>query len=650
MYMLIPRVYRNGRWENAVGLDASVETNSLPSIDGADITRVDVLLAAQNLPPVSGFCVAVDLPSGLECVWKPHLSPLPDMTVGEKAFRSPAIIMEGEKEILALIPNLDELERPHQQQFLMDWSYDTGLYCGVGPQAETGHVYYRLTEEPMHLTEDLTFSFFLMSAPKQPDVRRDFRPVLNVLWKLFAEPRMAAKPPSAIELLPYARHVYSWAFERWESVCWQSFELNGLKVGGVVFIVTASQKPGLGREDDWREPKSLWNQAWFCSLRSAYGYKLYALRTGDAELSRKAELALNFALSAPREGGLFASYYVAGDDGDWAKGRWVFAAPRHPKGYDAYAHLLDNSWTCYWLLKWHQRIEARPEILAFVSEYVRTLLALQRPDGGYPAWVRPEDADCAPYLTVSPEAAAHMLLLAKLYEIRPDPALLDSMERTAAFLTREILPGGRWEDFETYWSCAAEWAEKRHGQTDPRSGLHSQCTFGMYWVAEAMLALYRICAKPEHLDAGQRALAELSLYQQICSPHGFGVPTLGGFGVMNCDDEWNDARQSLIALTYLRYYQLTGDEQYRLRALWAMKASFYMMYCPENPDVRALYETVHPQFGPTDFGFHMENFNHHDGTCQQGLGEFTIFDWGNGAACASLLDFLLEESESTLLG
>jgi hypothetical protein len=52
-----------------------------------------------------------------------------------------------------------------------------------------------------------------------------------------------------------------------------------------------------------------------------------------------------------------------------------------------------------------------------------------------------------------------------------------------------------------------------------------------------------------------------------------------------------------------------------------------------------MYERVHPHLDERDYGFHMENFNHHDGTTVDGIGEFTIFDWGCGAAAASLAEF-----------
>jgi hypothetical protein len=353
----------------------------------------------------------------------------------------------------------------------------------------------------------------------------------------------------------------------------------------------------------------------------------------------KAELALNFALSAPQTNGLFPGYYQAGEDNRWETGRWLMSGPRRPAGHETYVHLLDSSWTCYWLLKWHRDVKPDARILPYVSKYAKRLLELQRADGSFPAWVDPTGEGISPFLLASPESSVHVLLLCLLHQMRPDPALVAAAEDAARFVVRNIVPDGRWEDFETYWSCSKQWEGKQYGQTDARSGLYNQCNFGMYWTAEALKDLYSVTRNLEWLDHGEQVLAEASLYQQIWQPSYFPVPTVGGFGVMNSDDEWNDARQSLFALTYWDYYSLTGNESYRARSLWAMKASFYMMYCPENPEVKEIYERVHPHFDERDYGFHMENFNHHDGTPVDGLGEFTIFDWGCGAASASLAEF-----------
>jgi hypothetical protein len=122
--------------------------------------------------------------------------------------------------------------------------------------------------------------------------------------------------------------------------------------------------------------------------------------------------------------------------------------------------------------------------------------------------------------------------------------------------------------------------------------------------------------------------------QQVWQPLFIYVPALGGFGVMNCDGEWNDSRQTLFAELFLDYYRQTGNGDYFERGVAALKSGFIMMYCPENPVVRKMWEKVYPWFGPQDYGFTMENYGHGGRTTPEGegMGVFTIYDWGNGAA------------------
>ena len=56
---------------------------------------------------------------------------------------------------------------------------------------------------------------------------------------------------------------------------------------------------------------------------------------------------------------------------------------------------------------------------------------------------------------------------------------------------------------------------------------------------------------------------------------------------MNADAELNDARQSLFSEGILRYGHLLGREEYLQRGEAALRASFSMMYCPENPSALA---------------------------------------------------------------
>jgi hypothetical protein len=84
----------------------------------------------------------------------------------------------------------------------------------------------------------------------------------------------------------------------------------------------------------------------------------------------------------------------------------------------------------------------------------------------------------------------------------------------------------------------------------------------------------------------------------------------------------------------IQYGKLLNKPEYIERGYAALKASFVMMYCPENPQTMKQWEKVYPFFGREDYGFMMENYGHggRTGPDGEGMGEFTIYDWGNGAA------------------
>ena len=156
----------------------------------------------------------------------------------------------------------------------------------------------------------------------------------------------------------------------------------------------------------------------------------------------------------------------------------------------------------------------------------------------------------------------------------------------------------------------------------------------MFWTAEALLECYRITNEKHYLELGQRTLDELLMTQASWQPPYMYVNVLGGFGVMNADGEWNDSRQSLFAELILQYGKLLNSTEYRERGFAALRASFVMMYAPENPQTKKQWEKVYPFFGADDYGFTMENYGHGGRTSPagEGMGEFTIYDWGNGAA------------------
>jgi hypothetical protein len=172
--------------------------------------------------------------------------------------------------------------------------------------------------------------------------------------------------------------------------------------------------------------------------------------------------------------------------------------------------------------------------------------------------------------------------------------------------------------------------------------MYKQNTLSMFWTAEALYHSYKITGERKYLRFGQRCLDEMLMKQASWQPPYIYVNAVGGFGVMNCDGEWNDARQSLFAELIILYGLEINKKEYIERGLAALRASFVMMYCPENPEVKMLWEKVWPFFNEKDYGFTMENYGHGGLVNPEGdgMGNFTIFDWGNGSAAAAYMRIL----------
>jgi hypothetical protein len=229
--------------------------------------------------------------------------------------------------------------------------------------------------------------------------------------------------------------------------------------------------------------------------------------------------------------------------------------------------------------------------------------------------------------------------LLKLYELtgngRYKTAALTAMQA----VIDHIIFQGRWEDFETYWSCSRYGSDTLVGKKVARNDMYKQNTLSMYWTAQALYLSFKITRDTQYLRYGRRVLDEMLMYQASWQPPYMYVNVLGGFGVMNADGEWNDSRQSLFAELILQYGKELGQPEYTQRGLAALKASFVMMYSPGNPRTKQQWEKKWTFFGKEDYGFMMENYGHEGATGKEGIGigEFTIYDWGNGAASEAYL-------------
>jgi Glycosyl Hydrolase Family 88. len=581
--------------------------------------------------------------------WSPHLTPTDEHIAEQHVFRSPALIVADSVQSLTLIPDLDRMTKEIPVRWYLDMDAQRHrLVLGMSNSRVDDHILFKKEPGAMYPEGVVEVGFYLISHTDEASLKNPFRIPLEFLWDRWGHTLYKAGNPVKGDLEPYVKHTYNWAFNTWSESVWQEFELNGKKVGAPVFIVNVTQSPNFPGEINEREFRSVWNQAWFSSLRSASGLYRYARRTHNAELMDKALLTKELALSFPQTEGFFPGVIgtemheveIDGRKYNRSKGWDTFYwgnSNRNPYTWnprESPFHMLDMSWTALLMLRWYDELEKDDRLLNYAKEYAKSLLKLQFPNGFFPGWLDRNTLEPMEHLNDSPETSMSATFLLKLYELTGKQEYKEAALKAMDAVIREIIPSGRWEDFETYWSCSRYGSDHLVGKKVARNHMYKQNNFSMFWTAEALFESYKATGEQRYLEYGQRTLDEMLMTQASWQPPYMYVNVLGGFGVLNADGEWNDSRQSLFAELILQYGRLLNRTEYIERGYAALKASFVMMYCPENPQTKEQWEKVYPFFGSEDYGFTMENYGHGGRTSPEGegMGEFTIYDWGNGAA------------------
>lgn len=581
--------------------------------------------------------------------WAPHLTPTDDHVIDQHVFRSPALIMANGQQLLTLIPDLEVMQKGTPVRWYLDLDAPGNrMVLGMSNSRVDDHVLFKQEPGAEYLVGDVEIGFYLMVHNDEASLRNPFRKPLEFFWHRWGHDLYKTGNPVSADLEKYVEHTYNWAFNTWSDNVWQELTLDGKKVGAPVFIVNVTQSPNYPREVNEREFRSVWNQAWFSSLRSASGLYRYARRTDNEDLMQKALLTKELALSYPQVDGFF--YGLIGTemheveiDGrkynrskGWDTHYWG-NSNRNPYTWnprESPFHLLDMSWTALLMLRWYDELEKDERLLRYAEQYAQSLLKKQATNGFFPGWLDLQSREPMDQLNESPETSLSATFLLKLYELTGNEAYKTSALKAIDAVVRDIIPTGRWEDFETYWSCSRYGSRDLIGKKVTRNNMYKQNNFSMFWTAEALFESYRLTNEKKYLEMGQRTLDELLMTQASWQPPYMYVNVLGGFGVLNADAEWNDSRQCLFAELIMQYGKLIGSNEYKERGLAALKASFVMMYSPLNPVTKAQWEKVYPFFGEEDYGFMMENYGHGGRTSPEGegMGEFTIYDWGNGAA------------------
>src|SRR5690606_3122633 len=234
----------------------------------------------------------------------PHLTPTDDYIIAQHVFRAPALIAASPHQQITVVPDLDVLSHGSAVRWHMDMNAQSRtLTLGLSNAEVAEHVLFKRKPGGVYPPGDVTFGFYIMTSRKMGT--NPWRDVLAFQWNMWGAKLYSKEGYLVRDLEPFVKHTYNWAFNTWRNHIWQEFTLNGKRVGAPVFIVNVTQSPNYPGKVNEREFRSVWNQAWFSSLRSAQGVDRYPRRMQDKQLMEYAMKTKELALSFPQRNGFF---------------------------------------------------------------------------------------------------------------------------------------------------------------------------------------------------------------------------------------------------------------------------------------------------------------------------------------------------------
>jgi len=628
---------------------ASVAAPGAASVAAPGAASVAAPGAASVAAPEAASVAAPDF------AWIPNLCSTDRDVCGEHAFRSPCIIVRRNGVQIALVPSLEPSRNGgplHRTLSLRRGGGADLLSFLLQDCAPHDHVYYAPTDRPVTLEagESAELRFTLLF-----DLEADgsaHGTVLRFLWKRHGEP--AFRSTMAPQVLPfgeYARASYGSTLDTYG--LWRSFSIDGKECGGTCarimrpsldggslplpgditpaiirnYLLTPTMrlrdKITLARENARGIHPHVWNNTFFNQIRTSFGMNWWARRWKDTALMERAIRMRNLALAAPVSGGIFPSVFTAdGRSPHWVPGTRVWR-------YTASYHTPDAAWTGWWMLQTCRILGKEQALMARCVELGRFFRRVQLPSGAIPTWVKvsrsgrvgPEAA-----LRESASSAAAGMFLASLAETTGEASWMEAARAVAEFLIRAVLPGSLWQDAEVFFSCSP----KRLDWRDPRTGIPPQGSLSLGWTAELLRTLAAATGEERWRAHGRAVLDLLLLYQQVWNPPFIGFHAFGGFGAINTDSEWSDARQAQFATLLMDWYALTGEPELFQRGVAALRASFALMHMEEH---RSLAPGNMAGVGEADRGALPENYGHAGRDAK--IPGYIMPDWGGGSAASS---------------
>jgi hypothetical protein len=492
--------------------------------------------------------------------------------VPDGQYKAPLIMVQSGRRALGIVPDVLSLTRDMLRRsnhaLSLDASADPVLSVGFIPARQAYHSVYREDLDRVWSADGPIENSYYIYLSAEAEPREAYREAVRFHWEQFARKEMEGAAAAQAGTDP--QYKQCGVFDDWRHAIWDqqspknwlSFALPDGSTGGAVGMLR------------WGAPRpSVYLGAWFNSLRTAYGMALYARRTGKPELMNLAGQTLRMALQAPGAGGAFQCIAVPRGDGgavNWAAGDGSGASTEH--GFLGF----DMSWTGYWMLRWRAAgLPGAERIVDRCARLAAFLIVRQQADGMLPTrFDQDGGVELGAAKIVQAETAPVVLFLLELYKASPHSEYLAAARKGLAFLDRDVIPGRKWYDFETFWSCSP-----RLIAFDERTRQWPANDLALIHATAAYLAAYQVTRERAYLDRGEALLDYLLLYQQswtnpvledLTGP----AMLLGGFTTQNSDAEWSDARQTLAGNVLIDYYRATGNPEYLERGVEALRAQF----------------------------------------------------------------------------
>jgi len=568
------------------------------------------------------------------------LLPGKDQVIGDRAYHSPAIVIQEKKIFAALVPDLNainkyaiispdarrtiDIERNEfsvpliPEKYTMPTGLDLNVRSGLSPQPLfafgfmdniiSHHIHYQRTRDTSMVrilsTGDLRYEFDLFVEADAVE-NQGFRQITAYQWAKYGHPLFEDHPHLALPFKEYFRIVDSITLHPSkykgidtpvkgyaDSGSWLEFDLNGLPAGGY--------RSAIDWWNDVIHNSPFWNNA-----RDASGFWYWGKELNRPDLTGKARRIINFCLSAPKnEHGLFATLYDAGTK-TWGL---QFSDPPHGKNEfflrqsDSY-DIPTMSKTGAHLIDYYLRCERDERIISYLRDYSDWLLTAIDRSGTVPSYVT-TSMEASPLLLHSAQPAASMWFLANMFNATGDDKYRIGARKIAAYLEAEILPGQNWLDMEQYYSCGAKPVDfvKDRWQNQPARG-----TLANIWACEGFARLFEATGDTRYLADGENSLDYLSFYQCSWNPHYiYTAYPFGGFSVDNSDNAtYLDARQAETVKPYIWYGKKLGRQDLIERGVAAARASVVLLNLPQHKanDIYK-YTNIYP------YGLGPENIDH----------------------------------------